>query len=173
MKRTWIMVCALALASATPACVKKGSVTEASPMASGISAFRTAHVTVAGPPSAKNIEVLKTSILQKLTDTKLFAEVRADGGELLVQVVVKEVDQGSALATQLGGNAGAAEVQMDVTFVSTKDQKTVGQIAVMGNSKQNGSTSLGGVDMRALDDQTATAYAQAADQLATYLMAHR
>ncbi len=154
-------------------CVKKGDVTEASPILVSVSTFKTASVTLTAPPEANTAGLLKASLMSKLRESKLFADVPEEGGELVIQLNVKSIDKGSALATQLAGNAGAAEVTLEVTFIASTDKKTIGQVFVSGNSKQDSSTTIGGIDTRLGSDQTARAYAAAADQVVEYLSKHR
>jgi hypothetical protein len=169
-----MVVGALVVAFASTGCVKKGSVTEAAPLLTSVSVFKSVQITVSGSPSVVGLDELKSTLQQKLMAAKIFTEVRPEGGDLQLQVVVTKSEKASELGTMFGGNSGAAEVQMDVKFVSSKDQKTLGQVAIMGNSKQNTSTSVGGIDTRALGgNQILKAYDQAADQLVEYLQKHR
>lgn len=169
------LVCAGVFATG---CVQKGSVNEKQAFTAGLSNYKTASVEVVVPDnvanSAKVKQQLADAVVAKLRGASLFSDVPMSGGDMTVKVNVTNVDAGNkALQAISSTNGGDAEVAATVELFDTKQSKVVGAFDVTGNSKQNGSVSVGGVNMKAVDDTTNTACGAAADQIADYLAKHK
>jgi len=173
MKHSLTIAVFIALAALSGGCIKKGSVSEGIPLSAKVSSYKSASIAVTAPPGTKNVEVLRTELTNKVREAGLVSEVVDTGGELGIMLTVKKLDEGSAGLTAMAGNAGSAEVIVDVKFADTKESKDVGQITVTGNSKRNGQVSVNGINTAAASDQTNIAYAEAAIQIVEYLKQHR
>jgi hypothetical protein len=157
-------------------CVQKGSVNEKQAFTAGLSSYKTASVEVVIPDSVANSAKVKQqmadAVVAKLRGASLFSDVPMSGGDMTVKVNITNVDAGSKAAQAITGG-GDAEVAATVDLFDTKQSKVVGSFDVTGNSKQNSSMTVGGVNMKAVDDTTNTACGAAADQIADYLSKHK
>ncbi len=166
------VVLALALAAG---CVKKGDVTERTPVGD-LGAYGATAVSVEVPDkvkdSAKHQQNLTNALVERLRK-KGFDVVATDAAAMIVKVKVTDVDEGSSLAAGLNASGGDAKVAMSVDLVAQKEtHKSLGSFDVTGNSKSNTSTSIGGVNTKAIEDRASTAMEAAADQIADFLGEH-
>ncbi|HEY8078176.1 MAG TPA: DUF4410 domain-containing protein [Labilithrix sp.] len=166
-------IAALVLALAA-GCVKKGDVTERTPVGD-LGAYGQTAVSVEVPDkvkdSAKHQQNLTNALVERLKK-KGFDVVATDAATMIVKVKVMDVDEGSSLAAGMTGG-GDAKVAMSVDLVAQKESKSLGSFDVTGNSKSNSHTSIGGVDTKAIEDRASTAMEAAADQIADFLASKR
>jgi hypothetical protein len=158
--------------------VQKGSVNEKVPMTASLSSYKTASVEVNIPDSVANSAKVKQqmndAVTAKLRAANLFSDVPMSGGDMTVKVNITNVEGGNKAAQAISPvNGGDAEVAATVELFDTKQSKVVGAFDVTGNSKSNSSLSVGGVNMKAVDDTTNTACGAAADQITDYLTKHK
>lgn len=177
--RKFIVLGSMAVALVLSAgCAKKGTVAEGAPMTQSISAYKTAALKIEGQMgeknSGKNQDAFKAALAKGLKEKNIFADLGADeaASDLVIKVSTSKVDEGSALGAGLG-TGGDAEVALDIQFMDTKQGKSIGKIAVSGNSKKDVSVTAGGVNTDAVADRTSRAFAAAANQVVEYLDKHR
>jgi hypothetical protein len=162
-----LMACALA------ACAHTGDVTERTPVTTPLASYGTAQVMVqASDPSAVNsaqhVTLVEQSLISKLRNKGVFQKINEGEGALNVKVTLVSAGGGSG-ALQAMNAGGDAKVQLLVDLTDPKDNHSIGQLEVTGNSASNVHTSVGGVDTQAMSDQTPKAIDAATDQLVEYL----
>lgn len=172
MKKRFGLALCLALALG---CVKKGDVAERTPVAD-LGAYGQTAVAVEVPEKVKDSQKHQQNLTNALSERlrkKGFDVVATDAATMLVKVKVTDVDEGSSLAAGMSAG-GDAKVAMSVDLLAAKENnKSLGAFDVTGNSKSNTSTSVGGVNTKAIEDRASTAMEAAADQIADFLEAHR
>lgn len=172
MKLRNVMGIAALVMAASLGCVKTGSVVEKQPVA-GLSAYKSASITVEAPTDLKNAEQHKTGFVSalsaKLKEKRIFADVTPEGGDVSIKVSITKMDEGNTAMRAIGNaNAGASEVSASVQLFE-KGSKPIGAFDVTGNSKSNTQTSVGGVNTAAMEDSTKKAIDAAAEEIALYL----
>jgi len=155
-------------------CANTGTVVEKTPVTQDLSAYHTATIAVDVDPSVDNPDVQKsqmsTFVEKNLRDKKLFADVVADGGEIVLKIKITKLDKPMTLA---GVPGGQSDMEGSVELFDSKANKAVGAFDVTGSSKRNTSTSIGGVNTNTGEDPRKRALQAAADQIASFIESHR
>lgn len=155
-------------------CANTGTVTEKSPVTQDLGAYRTATIAVTLAPDIENPDVFKsqlgTALGERLKEKKLFAEVVADGGDLMLKININKLDKPMSLA---GIPGGESDTTATIELVDSKAAKSVGSFDITATSKRNMSTSVNGVNTKTGDDPRKRALEAAADQIASYIEKHR
>lgn len=109
-------------------------VEEKQPFARVLASYKTASVEVSVPENLTNWAKVKQQIadtlVEKLTDAKLFSDVPMTGGDLTVKVTVAEVESGSRAANGTRSNAGCDRLTMTVDLLDPKENRVLGSFEI-------------------------------------------
>ena len=148
-------------------CVKTGSVVEQQPLGAG-GLPRTATVgvivKVRNPEWQVDADHLKEGLHKELA---AHGWKYGDNPDYMFEVTVTEFDKGSKGAVMFTGT-GDAELHADVVL-KTRDGVVAAKLAVMGNSKRQSSTSIGGFNTAWADSLPARAVRATIEQITEYL----
>jgi hypothetical protein len=151
-----------------------GSVVEKAPVTADLGSYKTATIAVTVGAGIEKPDVHKSqcalAIEKQLKEKKLFSDVVADGGDLVIKVSLNKVNEGGQI---LGAATGETEVAAAVELFDSKQNKAVGAFDATGSSKRNTSTSINGTNTSAFGAKSALAHESLGEQVATFIESHR
>jgi hypothetical protein len=165
---------AILVAIALAGCAKPGTVTEKTPVTADLGSYKTATIAVTVASGIDKPDVHKSqcalAIEKQLKDRKLFTDVVAEGGDLVIKVSVDKVDGGGQI---LGAATSETEVKASVELVDSKQSKTIGAFDATGSSRRNTSTSINGVNTSDFGAKSALAHEALGEQVTGFIESHR
>ncbi|MDB4934732.1 MAG: hypothetical protein JWP87_1704 [Labilithrix sp.] len=161
----WAFVAMLGIA-VLAGCVKTGSVVEQQPLAQKLPKTATVGVIVKvmNPEWQADADHLKEGLHHELA---AHGWKYGDNPDFMFEVTVVDFDKGSKGARMFNAG-GEAELHADVVL-KTRDGAIAAKLGVMGNSKRQSSTTVGGYNTSWADSLPARAVRATIEQISEYL----